>query len=175
MMRRRFNVQSDQFTLVTGRKDRLRFGVPHPGIPRSCKQCSRDVMEHQVYHLVPHTLCKYCHQVLRTLDKGFKKPVTTMSAQKDASEWVQFSEEITCAICYKTFDTEAIRKKHEKLAHGTKLHCALCGLAYSTAKGLNQHTQLKHHSPSNGKDESSEVVQMKSSKNAVAVSKLLPV
>ena len=165
---RLFNVQSDQFTvtLVTGRKDRLRFGVSHPGIPRSYNQFSRNVKELKVYyHLVPHI---YSVQILplgiENLGCRIKKPVTTLSAYKDASEWVQFSEEITCAICYKIFDTEAIRENHEKLAHGTKLHCALCGLTYtySTAKGLDQHTQLKHHSPSNGKDEPSEVVHTKS-------------
>ena len=143
LLSRLFNIETDQFTIVTSRHDELRFAVPFSGIPFSCIPCSRDLKEHQIYHLVPHTLCKYCRWQSRPLEiKSNMGPITSIAVYKDATELLEVSEEVTCATCY---ENEKIRKKHERCTHGgAKLACNECGLAYSNAHGPRHHMKVKH-------------------------------
>ena len=168
LLPRQFNSLTDHFTIVTGRQDELRYATAFPGIPFGCNPCSQDVKEHQIFHLVPHTLCKYCRFEMRPLAIG---TVTKLSDYKKATELLEFSEEVTCGNCFKTCVNERIRKKHE-LTHGDKLICDQCGLAYSNSQGLNQHIKLKHQDLNEKNMESlgltmSRGCQGKSSKKAV--------
>jgi len=54
---RLFNSNSD---LVTMKIDMYQFATPHAGIPLNCLKCTDDVLEHQIFHLVFHTRCRFC-------------------------------------------------------------------------------------------------------------------
>ena len=119
LLGRLFNIKTDQFTIVTSRLTELRFALPYAGIPFSCIPCTQDLKEHQIYHLVSHTLCKFCRWETRSLGiKSAMGPVTSIAVYKDATELLEVSKEVTCATCYETFDKEKIRKKHEMFHHG---------------------------------------------------------
>ena len=78
-----------------------------------------EVLSVQIYHLVFHTLCKFCRWETRALGiKSAMGPVTSIAVYKDATELLEVSEEVTCATCYETFEKEKIRKKHEMFHHG---------------------------------------------------------
>ena len=54
-----FNVVVDNFTFVISEENRFHYATPHAGIPTAYKNCSSDVLEHQILHLVLHMDCKF--------------------------------------------------------------------------------------------------------------------
>ena len=87
LLRRMYNSDTDQVTIVKSSLEKVRYGILHPGIPSSCKLCTQDVKEHQVFHLVSRTLCKFCRWEMRTME-WTEIPVTTTSLYKHAFEGI---------------------------------------------------------------------------------------
>ena len=76
---RKFNPKTDHYTIVTDKIDAFRFAVPYSGIPLECDLCSKDVLEHQVLHLVLHMNCKFCQYDFRPFKEKTIKNVAGWS------------------------------------------------------------------------------------------------
>ena len=65
-----FDATTDLYTLVTDDKymSEYQYTYGYAGIPSSCAVCSQDVLQHQIYHLVYHTTCRYCKFEFRPLE-----------------------------------------------------------------------------------------------------------
>ena len=100
--------------------------IKHAGIPRSCKECQVDLLDHQIHHHVLHLQCKFCNHFTRLLnnnpleniwkvhgipfiDHSFKAP-----NMENYNYTIYRNDEITCKFCYKYFSSPATRKFHEK-------------------------------------------------------------
>ena len=65
---RLFDPKEDMYTMITDRVDMVRHVVPHAGIPQTCVDCHRDVLEHQMFHSVFHLRCRFCKAEVRPFD-----------------------------------------------------------------------------------------------------------
>ena len=142
-MPRLFKVESEMFTMVTDKVDEYLFAIPYAGIPNSCNECKQDVLEHQVFHLVPHLQCKFCKQETRP----FSKMVQSMPDYKKSLQLVNSADEKTCGICLSKFRSPYERKKHEVSIHHNKERnheCEVCGKTYSNENALKYHNRSKH-------------------------------
>ena len=63
-----FDATTDVYILVTDDKYMSEYPYGYAGIPSSCAVCSQDVLQHQIYHLVYHTTCRYCKFEFRPLE-----------------------------------------------------------------------------------------------------------
>ena len=69
---------------------------PYAGIPLDCPQCTRDVKEHQLLHMVWHVRCRFCRMEMRPL---CQKSVVTLSDYKEAEKVLMNVDGRTCAFC----------------------------------------------------------------------------
>ena len=80
---RLFSFKTDHFTLVSQMLTKYQFANPYAGIPLSCEICSKDVLEHQVLHLVWHVRCRFCRFEMRPFEH---KPVVSITDYKVAEK-----------------------------------------------------------------------------------------
>ena len=140
-----FDPATDLFTMITDRITEYRFAYGYAGVPRDCKQCSVDVLEHQVLHLVQHQLCRFCRFESRPLEqfkgsKSFKK-------FKKAEQKLNLLDNKTCSTCLKECRDMHARKLHEKIVHQKetqKFKCELCSKSYVCQSSLDYHVRTKH-------------------------------
>ena len=142
---RTFNPETDQYTLITNELEGYRYAIPYSGIPFDCTQCSVDLLEHQNYHLVFHTRCRFCRHDLRPFEQ---RTISTFKEYKDAMEVVDFSDDRTCEYCLVKSKNAIIRLKHEETIHKIigKFKCEQCDKLYSNRTSLNYHVASKHES-----------------------------
>ena len=114
-MPRVFDAKTDHYTLVTQKMDKLQYAFPYAGIPVSCGQCSRDVLEHQVFHHLWHLRCKYCKNEMRPF---LSSSIVSFADYKAAGIDADRCDDRTCAVCLKMFEDKYAREMHEKNAHG---------------------------------------------------------
>ena len=140
---RTFNPETDQYTLITNELEGYRYAIPYSGIPFDCKQCSEDLLEHQSYHLVFHTRCRFCRYDLRPFEQ---RSIVTFKEYKDCMEVVDFSDERTCEYCLVKSKSEMERIKHEEIMHKnlSKFKCKQCDKTYSNNTSLKYHMTTKH-------------------------------
>ena len=141
---RLFNSDSDHYTMVTMKIDMYQFATPHAGIPLNCLKCSEDVLEHQIFHLVFHTRCRFCRQELLLFEE---KPIVTKRDYRDRDRYLQSQENRTCSFCLKLFFGITARRKHEENVHQGKekrFKCDMCDKAYSDSTALDYHKTTKH-------------------------------
>ena len=111
----------------------------------SCVQCSQDVLDHQIFHLVYHTRCRFCrfemrpfeHQSIRWLE-DYKQACLNLT-RRDAG---------TCSVCFLLCqdNDKYARKKHEETLHEGKpkqYKCEKCTKSFSNSIALSYH-QAKH-------------------------------
>ena len=111
----------------------------------SCVQCSQDVLDHQISHLVYHTRCRFCrfemrpfeHQSIRWLE-DYKQACLNLT-RRDAG---------TCSVCFLLCqdNDKYARKKHEETLHEGKpkqYKCEKCTKSFSNSIALSYH-QAKH-------------------------------
>ena len=140
-----FDPSSDLYTMITDRMTEYRFAYGYAGVRRDCKQCSVDVLEHQVLHLVNHELCRLCRFERRPLEqfkgaKSFKK-------FKKAEQTLNLLDNKTCATCLKECKDMHARQQHEEIVHEQrcqKFKCDLCAKSYVCQGSLNYHVRCKH-------------------------------
>ena len=140
-----FDPATDLFTIVTERITEYRFAYGYAGVPADCKQCSVDVLEHQVLHLVQHQLCRFCRFESRPLEqfKGSK----SFNTFKRAEQKLNLLDNKTCSTCLKECRDLYPRKLHEKIAHekeAQKFKCELCSKSYVCQSSLDYHVRTKH-------------------------------
>ena len=137
---RAFDPEIDSYTIITDKLDKYRFAHPYAGIPSTCRSCSQDVLEHQIFHLVFHLRCRLCKFEARPF---MYKSVVNFSDYKKAATNVHFRDEKTCKIClFESKDKES-RKKHELTVHDKKgkYVCDFCKRSYSNITSLNYHKE----------------------------------
>ena len=140
-----FNADTDQFTMITTNTYYFHFATPYAGIPVNCDSCTKDLLEHQILHLVVHLRCKYCSQDLKPFEK---ESIITNIDYRKAERKLIINEDRTCSICFLKCEDKKSRKNHEYKSHkiqNVKTHaCHLCDKAYSNKNALGYHYNAKH-------------------------------
>jgi hypothetical protein len=139
---RLFDPATDHFTMVTDQIDCGRYVIPYAGIPRSCKDCTRDVYEHQVLHHTFHGRCRYCVLEMRPF-RNLTKCVDMKSFKKSAA-LIKQKDERTCGYCLSKLKDTYERKAHERITHEKKSsdhQCEECGKSYTNTTSLKYHLQ----------------------------------
>ena len=139
-----FNPETDHYTLMTNKMDRYKYAIPHAGIPVSCSQCTNDLREHQIFHLVFHTRCRYCRYLLRPFEL---QSIITLEDFKEAEEELKRKEDRTCSSCTSLSLTKAHRLDHEATVHKMQCRgymCKSCKKMYSNTTSLNYHIFREH-------------------------------
>ena len=137
---RAFDPATDNFTMVTDCIQSARYVIPYTGIPLSCKNCTLDTYEHQVFHHVFHGRCKFCVMEMRPM-----KHLTddmSLKAFKKAVAVVRKDDERTCVYCLRKLSGTFERKIHEKTIHEkieNKHNCKKCGKIYTNSTALKYH------------------------------------
>lgn len=142
---RLFDVNTDQFTLVTSQLDAYRYAVPYAGIPLQCSKCKQDLLDHQTFHVVYHMRCKFCRHATRPYERSVGVlPVDYKEREKE----IRRREDMTCEFCFEKLSDKYVRIRHEKTEHGEcrakNFQCPDCKKSYSNKNALNYHTASKH-------------------------------
>ena len=135
---RAFDPEINSYTLVTDKLDKFRFAHPYAGIPATCQSCRKDVLEHQLFHIVFHLRCRFCKFEARPFNA---QCVVDFYDYKQAARNVHFWDQRTCKICLFEFTDKYSRKKHEATVHEKlgKYVCEYCDKRYSNITSLNYH------------------------------------
>ena len=140
---RLFDAQTDHFTLVTEQIDKYKYAQPYAGIPVNCVQCSQDVLEHQIFHLVYHLRCRFCRFERRPFEHH---SIMWLDQYKKACLNLTHREGRTCSVCLVQYQDKNTRKKHEETVHEgkpKKYKCEKCHKSFSNSNALSYH-QAKH-------------------------------
>ena len=142
---RLFNVNTDQFTLVTSQFDAYRYAVPYAGIPLQCDKCQQDLIDHQTFHVVYHMRCKFCRHATRPYHSNVGVlPVNYMHREKE----IRRREDMSCEFCFEKLSDKHVRIRHENTEHreckAKNLKCPDCEKSYSNTNALNHHAATKH-------------------------------
>ena len=139
LLQRLFNSETDHFSIITGNVNKYRFAYRYAGIPKSCESCTKDVLEHQVLHLVFHVRCRFCRYEMRPLVEG---DVITFDDFKKMEKILNERDDRTCSVCLQMSTSCSARQKHESVVHKKetqKLKCDLCDKTYSNKNALKYH------------------------------------
>ena len=139
-----FNAKTDHFTMVTKDVNYFQFATPYAGIPVNCESCSKDVLEHQILHLVVHLSCKFCCFEFRPFEK---ESIVTLGNFTTAERNMIKDENRTCSICFFKCRDILARKRHEINKHmkkEKKLKCEKCHKSYFNKNDLKHHNETKH-------------------------------
>ena len=141
---RAFNPETDAYTMVTDKIDSYRFVQPYAGIPAKCTDCSKDVLEHQLYHMVYHLRCRLCKYEARPNLRG---SILTIDDYKESVKFINWIDDTTCKVCLKKCSDKKSRQIHEMSIHEKKgkFECEHCDKRYSNITSLNYH-RTKHSS-----------------------------
>ena len=138
-----FNPETDQYTMVTDRIDCARYMNVYAGIPINCNTCTKDVREHQIFHHVFHTRCKFCDLEMRPL--RYMSEDMSLKSLKKAAKIINRKDEKTCSYCFSRQKGAHERKNHEETIHEGKSSshkCNECGKSYLTSTSLQYHLQM---------------------------------
>ena len=138
-----FNAATDLYTIVTEKLDKYRFAYGYAGIPSACKHCSNDVLEHQILHLVPHKLCRYCRFEMRPLEF---RSVKSLKKYKKREETLTWRDNKTCSVCLVQSKDKYAREQHEAIVHRQEIQnfkCDICPKSYTSQNALSYH--IKTH------------------------------
>ena len=146
---RRFDIKMHKFTVVSDDQSSKYF-VKHAGIPKDCLDCSKDLLDHQMFHALPHQLCKFCLQLMAPIQNS-RFPIATVKDYMKAKADFKSQLFLTCAFCLKMFGKESKRKIHEKTLHlgqGRDFKCNNCEKTYTNENALIYHFNAKHNDAS---------------------------
>ena len=118
--------------------------MPYAGVPLVCDQCARDVLEHQVLHLVWHSRCKFCNFELRPF---LSSSVLGFKDYKTAAVLGFRLDDKTCSHCKKVCNDQHAREAHEKNVHGSRkkeFECDKCTKSYASKSALTYHEKRTH-------------------------------
>ena len=149
-MPRTFNESENLFTIVTknakaNRSDKTIdlpkkncIFVKHADIPKNCKNCLRDFQDHEVFHKVIHSTCKFCRfQISRLKDS------VSFTDIRETRNLMDLVEDDTCSICFKIFNRKYDRIIHEETAHGpVKVNCDVCKRPFQSEKTKAKHMMV---------------------------------
>ena len=144
-----FDVTTDVYTIITNELDKYLFAFGYAGIPRSCSDCSEDVMQHQIYHLIYHPLCRFCSFEFRPIEFLLRNELRKFSFKK-AVIFINSRDLKTCSTCLLECKDKKARERHEAIVHNhdaQQFKCDLCPKSYSNKNALSYHTGQKHQQP----------------------------
>ena len=143
---RAYNEEEHSYSIKAESIKAVKFMVKHTDIPKDCNDCQDDLMDHQTFHRVFHSRCKFCRQVLAPYDYY---DVQTVEDYGTALEEISFRGKLTCAICLKMFMQPSDSKRHKQTVHGGKgSHgCKKCIKKFSNKKDLEYHVHVQHTEP----------------------------
>ena len=155
---RTFNPEEDLFTLITYKLNHYLHIIPHAGIPASCETCSKDVIEHQILHLVHHSRCRFCRQEMKIFDEmdilavddfqNYYQIETIIQDYKRAEHKINWLQDRTCSFCHKLLRSKHTRERHETTIHldkkDHKFICGKCGKRYANSKDFANHFRENH-------------------------------
>ena len=141
---RLFNSETDQYTLMTNELGRYKYAIPYAGILTNCFKCTNDLLEHQTFHLVFHTRCRFCRNELRPFEQ---ENITTLVEYEYAESILKWSENRTCSYCLVECKDKVERLKHEETVHKNngKYKCQRCNKTYSSNTSLHYHESKQHN------------------------------
>ena len=142
---RLFNADTDHFMLLTDNMKKYRFANPYAGIPISCNTCTKDVLEHQVFHLVFHLRCRFCRHEIRPFEQ---QTVVTIEDYRQSVKILNWAEDRTCSFCLIKSHDKYGRERHEETIHEKKeqkFKCEHCNKSYSNTNALKHH--ITTHNP----------------------------
>ena len=119
---RLFDPETDSYTLVNNKKNNHDYAIPYAGIPVSCSLCQNDLREHQIFHLVFHTRCRYCRDLLRPFEVTV---IESLEDYEEAEKWLKIKDDKTCSYCANISSKKEHRVSHEATIHekGGKYGC----------------------------------------------------
>ena len=141
---RLFNPNNDHLTIVTNKLNFFCRVLYYPGIPLSCEVCTRDVLEHQIFHHVFHLRCKFCRLEARPFEALMD---ASLNGYKKAVSYFENKDSRTCSYCFLLLANADKRKIHEKTIHvkmESKYKCEKCEKSYTNTNALAYH--MKKHS-----------------------------
>ena len=112
--------------------------VKYADIPKNCKNCVRDFKDHEVFHKVIHSTCKFCRfQISRLKDS------VSFTDIRETRNLMDLVEDDTCSICFKIFNRKYDRIIHEETAHGpVKVNCDVCKRPFQSEKTKAKHMMV---------------------------------
>ena len=151
-MPRTFNESKHLFTVVTKNAKANRnektidlpkkncIFVKYANIPKNCKNCPRDLQDHEVFHKVIHSRCKFCRfQISRLKDS------VSIADIRETRNLLNLVEDDTCSICHKIFNRKYDRIVHEETAHcPVKVKCDVCERTFQSEKTKAKHMMVYH-------------------------------
>ena len=111
-----FDVTTDLYTIITNELDKYLFAFGYAGIPRSCIDCSEDVMQDQIYHLIYHPLCRFCSFEFRPIEFLLRNVLRKFSFKK-AVIFINSRDLKTCSTCLLEFKDKKARERHKAIVH----------------------------------------------------------
>ena len=142
---RTFDINLHKFTVVSDDKKSSNYFVKHAGIPKDCLYCSKDLLDHQMFHFLSHQLCKFCLQLMAPILNS--EILTSVEDYMKAKVGYSYHTNLTCAFCLKVFDKVIKRKIHEKTVHegqGRDFKCNNCEKTYTNENALRYHFDAEH-------------------------------
>ena len=146
-----FDATTDMYTIITDEldMDKYLFAFGYAGIPRSCSHCSEDVMQHQIYHLVYHPLCRFCSFEFRPFEFLLVNKSGRCTFKKTVI-FINMRDLKTCSTCLLECKDKKARERHEAIVHHNaiqKFKCDLCPSSYSNKNAMGYHFEQKHQQP----------------------------
>ena len=140
---RAFNLSKHSYSIKADSNKVVKFMIKHTDIPIDCSECKNDLTDHQSFHRVYHSRCKYCRQLMAPYDYYSAKTVEDYGA---ALEKIAFRGKVTCAVCLKMFDQPSNCKRHEVVVHGGNgpYGCKECIKKFSNKQDLKYHVDVQH-------------------------------
>ena len=104
-----------------------------------CIKCQRDLLHHNLYHLVFHFCCKFC------LQTAYKLRANTIDELRKEIKLEERYLETVYELCDAKFCEPHFRKEHMKYAHAEdRFEFQFCDSSYASKVSLKYHEQTKH-------------------------------
>lgn len=147
---RTFDIKKHAFSIKTDGGTAEKYVLKHAGIPKDCRSCADNLLDHQLFHLLPHQLCKFCRQLSQPGDTS-TIPIIKVDDYIKAKSEAKSKIEKTCSQCYKVFGKVSKRIAHETTQHGDQVRdfaCNDCEEKFSNKNALIYHWTINHDSES---------------------------
>ena len=113
--------------------------IKYPGIPRKCRKCYNDLLNHHCYHFEFHTNCRFCSPTFYKAKATSKKELDFLI--KDEANYYK----TVCPHCNKRFCQAYFMRKHVESEHGEKpFKCEKCEKRFQSLIAKSYHEQTHH-------------------------------
>jgi hypothetical protein len=106
-------------------------------------------MQHQIYHLIYHPLCRFCSFEFRPIEFLLRSEFRKFSLKK-AVILINSRDLKTCSTCLLECKDKKARERQEAIVHhhaAQQFKCDLCPNSYYKKNALSYHIEQKHQQP----------------------------